>query len=153
MADLEERIREMAEGVAGSLGLEVQEIKLLGRGRKMLLRVTIDKPGGVTLGDCAAVSRDLSALLDVEDPIRASYTLEVSSPGLDRPLRNKRDFEKNTGRLVRIATKEKVAGRNAFMGRVVSAGESSVVVSIEETEIEIPYEIIASAKVEIEIKK
>lgn len=152
MADIEEKIRAMAAQVAEGLGLEVEEIKLLGRGRRALLRVVIDKPGGVTLSDCEALSRDLEALLDVEDPIKGPYTLEVSSPGIDRPLKNKKDFQRNLGRLVKVLTKEKIDGRNSFLGRIAQAGESSVILDTEHGQIEISYENIQTAKVEIEIK-
>lgn len=90
--------------VLAGYGLELADLELKGEGRRQVLRIFIDKPGGVTLDDCAEVSRDVSALLEVEDPIEGAYTLEVSSPGLDRPLKKPRDFERHIGRLVRIKT-------------------------------------------------
>jgi len=142
----------MAEGIASGLGLEVVEVKLLGSGRKTLLRVIIDKPGGVTLDDCEALSKDLEAVLDVEDPIRGTYTLEVSSPGLDRPLKERRDFKRNIGRLIKVSTREKIGGRGAFLGRLLRAEENSFIILVGDKEIEIPYEMVASAKLEVEFR-
>lgn len=89
-----ERVHEIAERVATSEGLELVEVEFHGRGSNAVLRVFIDKPGGVTIDDCQNVSRQLSVILDVEDPIPDSYTLEVSSPGLDRKLSKPSDFER-----------------------------------------------------------
>ncbi|MDP2166940.1 MAG: ribosome maturation factor RimP [Thermodesulfovibrionales bacterium] len=152
MAGLQDRIREIVEEAALAHGLEVDDAKLSGREMKMLLRVTIDKPGGVTLGDCEALSRDIAAMLDVEDPIKSRYTLEVSSPGLDRPLRNPKDFMKQTGKLVRLVTKENVGGRSFFIGQLVSASERGVVLSVDGEEIGIDFDNISKARLEIEIK-
>src|ERR1700720_2834366 len=93
-----ERVREIAERVAASSGLEVVEVELRGGGKARMLRIVIDKPSGVTNKDCANLSRDVGPILDVEDVVPgSSYTLEVSSPGLDRKLTRPADYERFAG--------------------------------------------------------
>lgn len=151
------KVRQLASQAAEGEGLEVISADMLGSGRRLLLRVVVDKTGGVTIGDCERMSRSLEALLDVEDPIKGSYVLEVSSPGLDRPLVTQRDFERNIGRLARIITKEKIDGQTFFIGRIVDTGEGWVRMKIEvkggEKDIFIPSDNISKARLEIEMKK
>ncbi len=116
-----ERIREICERVAVSSGLEIVEVDLRGGGKGRMLRVVIDKPGGVTHEDCASLSREVGTILDVEDVVPGgSYTLEVSSPGLDRKLTKAADYQRFTGSRVRLVTREPVAGRRDFDGRLES---------------------------------
>lgn len=103
-AELLSRLEQLILPILAGYGLELADLELKGEGRHQILRIFIDKPGGVTLDDCAEVSREVGALFEVEDPIQAAYTLEVSSPGLDRPLKKPRDFERHVGRLARIKT-------------------------------------------------
>jgi ribosome maturation factor RimP len=118
-----------------------------------VLRVFIDKKGGVTLDDCAQVSREFGQLLDVEDIIPTSYHLEVSSPGLDRPLKKEEDFVQYTGRKVRIKTKEQVSGRRNFKGALLGCSEGKVMVKVEGSEVfAIPFTSILKANLEIELK-
>jgi ribosome maturation factor RimP len=151
MEVIKNKVSKLARQVADELGVELFYIELLGRD-KLLLRITINKESGVTLDDCERFSRSLEAILDVEDPIPVSYTLEVSSPGLDRPLREIKDFEKNTGKLSRIATSEKIENQNLFIGRIVNVGSDSVRLLVNEREVDIPFEKIAKARLEVEIK-
>lgn len=151
MAGVEDRILELAGDAALARGAQVVEVRLLGRGRKSLLRVTIDKEGGVTLADCEAVSRDLEAMLDVEDLIQGSYSLEVSSPGLDRPLKKPEDFIRQIGKLARIVTKEKVAGSNVIIGRILRADDAGVALAVGGKVHEIKHAGISSARLEVEI--
>jgi len=151
MNAVEEKIRKLADDLALDFGFELEDVELLGRGRRLLLRVTIDRPGGVTLDDCEAFSRDLSAALDAEDPVAGPYTLEVSSPGLDRPLKKPRHYEKSLGKLVRIITREKVEGQGFFLGRLVGVHEKGVSISVKDRVMEIPFENIKSARLEVEI--
>ena len=116
-----------------------------------MLRVTIDKEEGVTLDDCERFSKNFEALLDVENPISGSYTLEVSSPGLDRPLRSLSDFEKNKGKLARIITVEKIQNQNFFIGHIVDIDNGLIKLSVNKREIDIPFEKISKAKLEIEL--
>jgi len=118
-----ERVREIAERVAASSGLEVVEVELRGGGTSRRLRIVIDKPaaGGVTHEDCANVSRDVGTILDVEDVMPGgSYVLEVSSPGLDRKLVRPADFERFTGSRVKLTTRHPVNGSRFFEGRLES---------------------------------
>jgi ribosome maturation factor RimP len=116
-----ERIREIAAQVGASSGVEVVELDMRGSGNARMLRVFIDKPGGVTHEDCANVSRELSTILDVEDTVPGgSYVLEVSSPGLDRKLSRPADFERFTGCRVKLATRTPVNGNKHFEGRLQS---------------------------------
>src|SRR5271157_6017035 len=117
MADLE-KIREMAERVAASEGLHLVDVELKGGNSNALLRVYIDKPGGVSHADCALVSEQLSAMLDVEDPLPGRYTLEVSSPGLDRKLTKPRDFTHFVGRRARLVMKEALGEQKVLEGRL-----------------------------------
>src|SRR5258707_3006895 len=116
-----ERVREIAERVAASSGLEIVEIELRGGGKARMLRIVIDKPAGVTHEDCANLSREVGTILDVEDAMPGgSYTLEVSSPGLDRKLSRPADFERFTGSLVKLTTVNPVNGTRHFEGRLES---------------------------------
>jgi ribosome maturation factor RimP len=118
MADLE-KIREMAERVATSEGLHLVDVELKGGSSNALLRVFIDKqPGGVSHADCALVSEQLSAILDVEDPFPGRYVLEVSSPGLDRKLTRPSDFTYFVGRRARVVLKEAVGEQKVLEGRL-----------------------------------
>lgn len=116
-----EQVRGIAERVAASSGLEVVEVEFRGGGKARLLRVFIDKPGGVTHEDCANLSREMGVILDVEDAVPgATYTLEVSSPGLDRKLVKPADFERFVGSRVKLMTREAIAGNRFFEGRLES---------------------------------
>ena len=120
MMDIE-KVREIVERVARDLGLEVVEVEFRGGGKARTLRIFIDKAGGVTHDDCANVSNEVSTILDVEDVVPgASYTLEVSSPGLDRKLSKAADFERFTGSLVKLSTHELHDGNRHFEGRLES---------------------------------
>ena len=116
-----DRVREIAERVAASAGLEIVEVELRGGGKARMLRIFIDKPGGVTHEDCANLSREVGTILDVEDVIPgASYLLEVSSPGLDRKLIRPADYERFTGSRVKLTTRRPVNGSHHFEGRLES---------------------------------
>lgn len=151
MNNIKNRVLKCAQQVADEQRIEIFDIELLGRGR-LLLRITIDKDEGITIDDCERFSRSLEALLDVEDVIHGPYTLEVSSPGIDRPLRNIKDFEKNRGKLIRIVTVEEIENRNFFIGRIIGIHDSNIRVFVNEREIEIPFEKISNARIEVEFK-
>jgi len=114
-----EKVREIIDRVAQSSGLEVVDIELHGGGKARMLRVYIDKPGGVTHEDCANFSREVGTIFDVEDAVPGgSYLLEVSSPGLDRRLSKPEDFLRFTGSLVKLMTRDSVNGNRHFEGRL-----------------------------------
>lgn len=150
MNTLKEKVLMIAKQVADEQGVELFDIEMLGSG-KMILRAFIDREGGVTLNDCERFSRSLSALLDVEDPLTRSYTLEVSSPGLDRPLRDMKDFLKNSGKLARVITIEKIEDQNFFIGRIKEVAHNLVTLVVNNREIAIPFEKISKAKLEVEL--
>jgi len=121
MAGELEKIRAIAGRVAGTFGVELVEVELKGGGKARTLKITIDKPEGVTHEDCANVSRDLSTVLDVEDAVAGgSYLLEVSSPGLDRKLLTEEDYRRYAGSRVKLMTREPVNGNRHFEGRLKS---------------------------------
>jgi ribosome maturation factor RimP len=119
MAGSVEKVREIAERVAQSSGLELVDLDLLGAGKARMLRIYIDKPGGVTHEDCATYSREVGTIFDVEDAVPGStYVLEVSSPGLDRKLSKPEEFQRFVGSLVKLMTRDPVNGNRHFEGRL-----------------------------------
>jgi ribosome maturation factor RimP len=133
-----ERIRAVAERVASSHGLELFDVQLRRESIGWVVRIFIDKPGpsgtpedSVGIEDCAAVSREIGAILDVEDPLVRAYTLEVSSPGLDRPLRDERDFRRFAGRAAKIVVNEPVDGQKAFAGYIRGVEDGDVLFEAE----------------------
>lgn len=148
--DLEIRVREIVEPVIRDMRMDIEDIKLTKMGRKVLLRVFIEKEGGVTLDDCGRVSREIEAVLDVEDPIPYSYILEVSSPGLDRPLKNPADFKRFSGRTARVITSRPIENQTFFVGEIVEAGDVDIVVLLpNDKKVVIPYEDISRARLEV----
>lgn len=127
-----ERVREVVDRVAASNGLEVVEVDLRGGGKSRMLRITIDKPGGVTHEDCANLSREAGTILDVEDVVPGgSYLLEVSSPGLDRPLLRPADYQRFVGSLVKLKTREAVDGSRHVEGRLQGFQDGKITLTIE----------------------
>jgi len=131
-------------------GLELTDVEFQREKRGWVLRVYIDKPGGVTLDDCTAISYQLSAILDVEDVIDTSYTLEVSSPGITRPLKGLNDYEKYKGKLVKIKTYKPIDGKKVFRGKLIGLENEIVKIEDEKGEHEIPFENIAKANLNFE---
>ena len=124
--NLEARIGSLASETAASMGLEIVLVEIKGGGNRPMVRAYIDQPGGVTLGDCERFSKRLSVLLDVEDWIPVSYTLEVSSPGLDRPLVKEADFQRFAGRLARVRTRCPIDGQKNFKGKIIGAAQGKM---------------------------
>ncbi len=153
MEDIKGIISGLAGTVSAQYGVEVVDIEFAGNMRRPTVRVFIDKAGGVTLEDCERFSRAFSAALDVEDPIRSSYVLEVSSPGLDRPLKGLKDFQMSIGKLARIITKESIGRQNFFVGRIAEVRDNIVVLTMKDNSvIEIPFVQVSKARLEIELK-
>jgi ribosome maturation factor RimP len=153
------RIREAAARVVAAHGLELFDVELTRESQGWVVRVTIDRPGpaatpedSVSIEDCSTVSRELSAILDVEDPLDRAYTLEVSSPGLDRPLRNEADFQRFAGRMASIVLNEPVDGQTFFNGRIQGIDESDVVILVgkKNRPHRIPVAGIKRARLEVE---
>lgn len=126
-----DKIREITERVAADSGLEVVEVDLRGGGKARMLRITIDKPNGVTHEDCANLSREVGTILDVEDAVPGGgYTLEVSSPGLDRKLLKPTDYERFRGSVVRLVTREPIEGQKSFEGRLEGLTDGRITLEI-----------------------
>ena len=151
MSDLLSCLEKLARRAAEPLGIEVAWVEFKGEGHRRFVRVYIDRESGVGLGDCEKVSERLGTLLDVEDPIESSYTLEVSTPGLDRPLRTKRDYERFTGRLARIWTGQPVENQRRFLGRLMGMEGNDVLVEDNGRQWRIPLAAIESARLEVEL--
>ena len=130
-----EKIEAIAERVAAGEGLTLIDVELKGGSSNPLLRVYIDKPGGVSHADCALVSEQMSAILDVEDPFPGSYLLEVSSPGLDRKLVKPREYRYFAGRRARIALREPLEEQKVFEGRLVGFDEGRVKMGLDDERI------------------
>ncbi len=153
-----ERIRELAAGIAGAYGLELFDLTYGREAGRNVLRVVLDRPGAsataedsVSLEHCQKVSEELSAVLDVEDVVAAEYTLEVSSPGLDRPLRSRDDYQRFTGRLAKIVTAEPVARQTAFAGHLRGVDGDDVLFENQGGKlIRLPLGLIRRARLEVE---
>jgi ribosome maturation factor RimP len=154
--DICSQVRALVRPIIDSMCLELVDVEFKRTGREAVLRLFIDREGGVTLDDCADVSRELSTLLDVEDIIPCEYNLEVSSPGLDRPLKSEADYERFSGRLIKVRTYEPYqddAGnkRKTFLGQLEGLRDGNVVMSLTEGQTaSIPLERIAKAHLEFE---
>ena len=158
MTDVVERVREAATRVASSFGLEIFDVQFRREAGGMVLRVQIDRPGpaataeeSVSVEDCARVSRDLSAVLDVEDAVPVAYTLEVSSPGLDRPLRHADDYRRFAGRRAKVVMREQVDGQRFFKGRLGGVDGNDIVIDGDDGRTHrVPMRIITRANLEVE---
>jgi ribosome maturation factor RimP len=161
-ASVVEQVRELAQRVAGRYGLEIFDVLFRREAQGMVLRVQIDRPGpsatpedSVGVDDCAHVSRDLSAQLDVEEIVPVGYTLEVSSPGLERPLRHVDDYRRFSGRQAKLVTREPVDGQTFLRGKLAGVeGEAAdQAVLLEEAggrRHRVPVELIRRANLEVE---
>ena len=156
--DVVEQVRAIASRIASSYGLDIFDVQYRREGGGMVLRVQIDRPGAaataeesVGVDDCASVSRDLSAILDVEDVVPTAYTLEVSSPGLDRPLRYADDYRRFSGRCAKLVMREKVDGQMFFKGRLGGVDADGVLIETEDgRRHRVPLDVITRANLEVE---
>lgn len=155
MGNLPERIEKEIEKVVASEGLELVHIEYKKQGRGYLLRVDIDKDGGVTLEDCQLVSHQVSTYLDVDDVVPAEYELQVSSPGLDRKFYRESDYQKFIGRLVRVKTAKAIRGLHVVVGKLKEFDGSRIVVTDpvmkKDPDYEIPLSEIKETRLEVEI--
>ena len=140
------RLHKLFEPGAEALGFEVVAVELVGSGGSTTLRVYIDSPNGVTVDDCARVSHQLSAILDIEDPVPDRYTLEVSSPGLDRPLSKRQHFERAIGQEVKVRTQHYIEGRRRFTGVLQQVTDDAVVVDVDGEPYDLPLGDIEKAR-------
>jgi ribosome maturation factor RimP len=145
------RVRQIAAPLAAQEGLELIDVELGGPGGRQILRVLIDKSGGVSLDDCTSISRAVSAALDVEDPIEGTYDLEVSSPGLDRPLRTPEHFQKFAGSRVRVKTfgpLPECENRKTFVGILQGYENGKIVLDVDGTIFSVPHAQVSKANVD-----
>ena len=150
-ADLAERTTRLAQPALAACGLELVDVELAGGRGRTILRVVIDSPDGVGVDDCAKFSRLLGDILDVEDPIEANYVLEVSSPGLDRPLKKPAHFVWALGKDVRITLRQPLEGQNVFRGRLVSFDEQTNKINLEVADGELVVDLDELAKARLDV--
>jgi ribosome maturation factor RimP len=158
VGDVIQQVGDAAARVASSYGLEIFDVQFRREAQGMVLRVLIDRPGAaataaesVSVDDCAHVSRDLSAILDVEDVVPTAYTLEVSSPGLDRPLRRADDYRRFVGRRAKIVMREKVDGQGFFKGTLGGVDGTDVLIDADDRKTHrVPLGMITRANLEVE---
>jgi len=147
MASKEEQLYAMFAPVVVALGCELWGLEYITSGPSKVLRVYIDKEGGVMLEDCEQVSRQLSSLMDVEDPIAGEYNLEVSSPGLDRALYTLEQYQRYIGEIITVRLRVPFDGRRKFKGKMVGIEGEDVVVVVDDEEYLLPIESIEKANI------
>ena len=135
----------LIEPVINAMGYQLWGVEYLGQGKHSILRVYLDKKGGVDIDDCAQASKQISSLLDVEDPIKSEYTLEVSSPGLDRMLFSLEQFQEYAGYHAKLRLTESFEGQRNFTGQIKAVKNDEIVLIIGDEELTLPYELIEKA--------
>jgi len=148
-----ERVSKIAEQAALDHGVELVHAEVAGPEGSPIVRLFIDKPGGVTHDDCSKVSHQMSTVLDVEDFIHSAYVLEVSSPGLERGLYKRADYERFTGSLAKIKARSPIKGQRNFRGRILGVAEQNVIVEDRTSgRVEIPLDDIVKANLEADVE-
>jgi ribosome maturation factor RimP len=145
-AGVRDRLIALTEPLLGSLGYELVELEYSAGRAHASLRFFIDSPGGVGLDDCERASRELSSLLDVEDPVPVGYTLEVSSPGLDRVLRTRAHFERFAGERVHLELKAPREGRRRYTGVLKDVSDAGVTLEVDRDMVNVPFDEIGKAR-------
>jgi ribosome maturation factor RimP len=147
--EIPEELRALIEPVVDEAGFELVDVQLARGGKPWTLKIAIDTPecdGRVSVDSCATVSRELGSQLDVADAIEAGYRLEVSSPGLDRPLTREKDFASACGREVQIETRQPISGRRRFRGVLLRFEEDVAAIEVDGNEVEISFAEVSKAK-------
>lgn len=153
-SEIEERVQSIAEGVAIENGVELVHTEVAGPQNRPIVRIFIDKPGGVTHEDCSEVSLHVGTILDVEDFIHSAYTLEVSSPGLERGLYKRTDYERFAGKLAKVKTQRPIRGQRNFRGRLLGLDGQEVLFEDRTSgNVRIPIYSITRANLEIDIEE
>lgn len=142
-----ELVTDLIDTTIHALGLDLWGVELIQQGKYSLLRVYIERDEGVTIEDCEKVSRQVSALLDVEDPIAGEYTLEVSSPGVDRPLFAAEQYEQYVGSEVNLKLRRAVAGRRKFKGQIIKVTGDNISLLVDGTECDLVHSNIEKASI------
>ncbi len=148
MASKQELLEQMVAPVATALGCELWGLEYLTQGRYTTVRIFIDGPDGVSLDDCERVSRQVSAVFDVEDPIDGEYTLEVSSPGMDRPLYSEAQYARYVGETISVRLRIARDGRRRFKGVITKVENGDVFLQVDNKEIQLSIDTIDKANVE-----
>jgi len=150
--EIKNKITEIITPVINAMGIELYDVEFSKMKSKGLLRVFIEKQDGVTIDDCERVSREIEAVLDVEDPIPFAYIIEVSSPGLDRPLKELNDFKRYSGKTVRVVTHEPIDKQTFFIGKIMDVGDNEISFLLpKDRKVIIPYKNISKARLEVEV--
>ena len=145
MLKLTPQIRDLVREVVEDDGYELVHVELAAAGSSPVVRVYADRPGGITISDCAELSRRIGLFLDVEDLIPGHYVLEVSSPGIERPLFSLHDYERFKGQEIRLTTTEKVGNRRNFVGTIEEFRDSVLTLRCQKDVYEIPFGMIKKA--------
>lgn len=148
MASKDQQIADMLQSTVLALGFDLWGVEHRAQGKHSVLRVYIDSPAGITVDDCAAVSEQVSGILDVEEPISGEYTLEVSSPGLDRALFTLVQYTGYIGETVELRLRSPFEGRRRFKGILKGIEGEDVVIQVEDHEFLLPYGAIEKARVQ-----
>jgi ribosome maturation factor RimP len=150
-SDVIETIKNLLQPILQEKGLELVDVEYAGGGPGSVLRIFIDKENGITVGECADISREFGFILDVHDVIPYSYTLEVSSPGLNRALKDSKDFIRFKGKKVKIKTKEDLYRRRVFIGHLIDFHDDVASIQVEGEVYDIPFYDIEKANLELEL--
>jgi len=149
--DLYARVVEATRDLMRGLSLEVVDVNINRDKGRAFLRISIDKAGGVTLDDCASVSVLMGQVLDRENVIEGAYVLEVMSPGLDRPLKRREDFEHSIGKKVKVNLRQPFEGEQSYDGILRGAGEDTIRLDLGHEQVDLSYEMISSARLDPEL--
>jgi ribosome maturation factor RimP len=147
--EVADRVRAIVSPIVLDERMELVDVEYRRESKGYVLRLTLDKEGGVTLDDCTRISQEVGRSLDVEDFIQTPYTLEVSSPGLNRPLKTEKDFVKYCGRLIKVKTIDSIENRRQFKGRLMGISEDKIEIESEGRIFEILLSNVAKANLEI----
>jgi ribosome maturation factor RimP len=145
------QLTDLLEPVVGDHGCELVELQFRREAAGWVLRLIVDKAGGVSLDNCAGISREVGHILEVEDLIEQAYHLEVSSPGLDRPLKRERDYIRCLGEKVKVKTREPLEGEQVFIGLIEDFSAGNLVLRTPKGNVVIPFDQISKAKLVVEI--
>ena len=146
-SDIAKKLEELCEPAIFTLGLELVQLQYRREAEGWVVRLLVDRPGGVTVEECGELSRQVSSVLDVEDPIPHQYRLEVSSPGLDRPLCKREHFARFIGTAINLHTREPVNGRRNFRGVLRGLQDDWVLIEVDKTVYELPFAAVEKANV------
>ena len=148
--EIMDRVHAMVNPIFSSEGMELVEVEYRREARGWVLRLYVDKEGGVTLDDCTRVSQEVGRILDMEDFISIPYTLEVSSPGLTRTLKSEKDFIKYRNRLIKVKTLDPIENRRQFKGKLLGINENRIEIAMNQEVLQIPLSNVAKANLEID---